>query len=59
MDPDRDGDNSLNEIADGLRSGNAYFVQGDLIDRLEFEAQDKSKKAEMGGELKARRRSRT
>ena len=37
---DGDGDYSLNEIADGLRSGNAYFVHGDLINHLEFEAQN-------------------
>jgi len=52
-DSDRDGDYSLNEIADGLRSGNAYFVHGDLINYLEFEAQDQSQKVAMGGELRA------
>lgn len=52
-DSDRDGDYSLNEIADGLRSGNSYFVHGDLINYLEFEAQDQSQKVAMGGELRA------
>ena len=52
-DRDRDGDYALNEIADGLRSGNAYFVHGDLINYLEFEAQDQSQKVAMGGELRA------
>lgn len=54
VDKDRDGDTSLDEIADGLRSGNAFFVQGDLIDHLDFEAQSKSDKVAMGGELRAR-----
>jgi len=53
IDADRDGTHSLSEIADGLRSGNAWFVQGDLIDFLEFEAQSRNQKAEMGGELRA------
>lgn len=51
VDKDSDGEYSLNEIADGLRSGNAYFVHGDLINHLEFEAQNKNVKAGMGGEL--------
>ena len=34
---------SLNEIADGLRSGNSFFVHGDLIDHLEFTAESRSK----------------
>ena len=42
VDYDRDGEYSLNEIADGLRSGNAYFVHGDLINALEFKATDKT-----------------
>jgi hypothetical protein len=53
VDQDRDGEYSLNEIADGLRSGNAYFVHGDLINHLEFEAQNKNDKVGMGGELRA------
>ena len=44
---------SLDEIADGLRSGNSYFVHGDLINHLEFEAQDGWKQATMGEELKS------
>lgn len=44
---------SLDEIADGLRSGNSYFVHGDLINHLEFEVQDGWKQATMGEELKS------
>lgn len=51
MDADGDRDASLNEIADGLRSGNAFFAHGDLVDALEFTAQWKSAKADMGGDL--------
>lgn len=47
-DSDRDGEFSLNEIADGLRSGNAYFVHGDLIDALDFAAYGQRDKAVMG-----------
>lgn len=53
VDKDGDGDYSLNEIADGLRSGNSFFVFGDLIDHLEIEAQNNRQKVEMGGELRA------
>jgi len=45
------GNISLDEIADGLRSGNAFFVQGDLIDGLEFSAEAKGDRVPMGGEL--------
>ena len=50
-DSDRDGEYSLNEIADGLRSGNVYFVHGDLISHLEFKARSRFQEASMGGEL--------
>jgi hypothetical protein len=50
-DSDRDGEYSLNEIADGLRSGNSYFVHGDLIDYLEFKADSASGRAALGGTL--------
>lgn len=46
-----DGRISLNEIADGLRSGNSFFVHGDLINGLEFSAQAQGDKVAMGGEL--------
>ncbi|MCU0971923.1 MAG: hypothetical protein MUF57_09105, partial [Gammaproteobacteria bacterium] len=36
----------------GLRSGNAYFVHGDLVDFLQFTAQSRDQKVEMGGELR-------
>jgi hypothetical protein len=50
-DSDGDGEYSLNEIADGLRSGNAYFVHGDLINALEFAAYGQTDKADMGQEM--------
>jgi hypothetical protein len=53
IDSDGDGDYSLNEIADGLRSGNAFFVHGDLITQLDFEAQNNNDRVPMGGELKS------
>lgn len=53
VDADGDGEFSLSDIADGLRSGNSFFVSGDLIDRLEFEAQSRRQVVPMGGELKA------
>lgn len=58
VDSDRDGEYSLNEIADGLRSGNAYFVHGDLVDHLDFTAGSPFGKAAMGGELKIKNRGR-
>jgi hypothetical protein len=50
-DVDGDGLFSLNEIADGLRSGNSFFVQGDLVDRLEFTAWQDRRRAVMGEDL--------
>jgi hypothetical protein len=54
---DREGKYSLNEIADGMRSGNAYFVHGDLINALEFSARSRFHEASMGGELSIKDRS--
>jgi hypothetical protein len=42
---------SLDDLADALRSGNSYFVQGDLIDRLRFVVRQGDEEAEMGGDL--------
>jgi hypothetical protein len=53
-DTDGDGEYSLKEIAQGLRSGNSYIVHGDLVSFLEFEAQDKNQKVVTGGELKSK-----
>lgn len=58
VDSDGDGEYSLKEIAEGLRSGNAYFVHGDLIDHLEFTAAGNSGEASMGDELYIRDRGR-
>jgi hypothetical protein len=50
-DSDHNGEYSLKEIAEGLRSGNAYFVQGDLINHLEFTARSRFQEVHVGGEL--------
>jgi hypothetical protein len=55
-DSDGDGEYSLNEIADGLRSGNAYFAHGDLINALEFTAYGQTGKAVMGQEMHIKNR---
>lgn len=52
IDSDGDGEYSRNEIANGLRSGNAYFVFGDLINALAFNVTDKrNNQAVMGEDL--------
>ncbi|MCK9295577.1 MAG: hypothetical protein M0P70_10895 [Desulfobulbaceae bacterium] len=56
VDENRDGDISLDEIADGLRSGNSFHVMGDLITTLEFTARQNSRMAEMGGDLQLSKR---
>ncbi|HBZ55441.1 MAG TPA: hypothetical protein DEO88_08545, partial [Syntrophobacteraceae bacterium] len=60
VDKNRDGSYSLDEIADGMRSGSVYFVHGDLINALEFKAGTRFQEVSMGGELtiEARRRAR-
>jgi hypothetical protein len=45
---------SYNDIADALRSGNSWFVEGDLIDYLGFTASQNNKEAGMGGTLMAK-----
>ena len=49
----RHGDDgaSLDDIADGLRSGKSFFVQGDLINRLDFTVRQGDRKADMGETL--------
>jgi hypothetical protein len=47
--------NPAQDIVDGLRSGNGYVTQGDLIDELEFEACAGGKCATMGETLKVRK----
>ncbi|MGB3209326.1 MAG: hypothetical protein WBB19_01340 [Desulforhopalus sp.] len=51
IDQDYDGEYSQNEIATGLRSGNSFFVQGDLINSLEFKAISSTGTAHMGENL--------
>jgi hypothetical protein len=56
IDKNRNGEHDPDEIADGLRSGDAYFVHGDLIDHLEFSAQSRMELASMGGTLRIKDR---
>jgi hypothetical protein len=56
IDKNRDGDYSLDEIADAMRSGDAFFVHGDLINALEFKAESRFKVVSMGGELTIKNR---
>jgi hypothetical protein len=51
-DKHNDGEISVIEITEGLRSGNSFFVHGDLINGLEFNAAVLSDKVPMGGELR-------
>ncbi len=53
IDADNDGDYSLKETAESLRSGNSFNTMGDIIDALEFEAQNNKDKIAMGGEMHA------
>ncbi len=50
-DADRDGEYTLYDVAEGLRSGNSYCVHGDLIDRLEFHVTSGARSATMGQTL--------
>jgi len=54
-DENNDGEYSLNELVDGLRSGNSYAVTGDLINALDFSVKSRDDKAEMGGTLEAKK----
>lgn len=47
-------DPSPQDVIDGIHSGNAYVVQGDLIDDLEFTAQFRGKTATMGQTLRVK-----
>ena len=48
---DTDAEDREQAVFDGVRSGNSWNVQGDLIDALEFTAKSKSQKAMMGETL--------
>ncbi|MGD9342390.1 MAG: hypothetical protein PVJ25_00070 [Desulfuromonadales bacterium] len=48
---DTSADDQIAAVFEGNRSGNTWNVQGDLIDELEFTAQNKSNKATMGETL--------
>jgi hypothetical protein len=54
VDEDGDGQYSPDEIVHGMHSGNSFFVLGDLVNHLEFEAQNNDQLASMGGELMAK-----
>ncbi len=51
QDSDGNGTYSAQEIVDGLRSGNSFCVNGDLISELEFTARNREDIVTMGGEL--------
>ena len=53
-DQNLDGHYSAREIADALRSGNSFCVQGDLINALQFSAQQEDQAATMGQTLEVR-----
>ncbi len=44
----------LDAIVDGMRSGNSFFVMGDLVDHLEFTAWQANGKGTMGQDLAVR-----
>lgn len=50
-------DNTPQSIVDGLRSGNSFAVQGDLINALDFTAQAGQAKATMGQDLQVKKGS--
>lgn len=51
LDKNRDKNISLDELVDGLRSGNSFSVHGDLISNLQFSARSRDDEAPMGGVL--------
>ncbi|MDA3730900.1 hypothetical protein PBV87_05220 [Niameybacter massiliensis] len=46
---------TMNDLADALRSGKSFSVTGDLIDTLDFTAKGKTEKVEMGSTLKVQK----
>jgi hypothetical protein len=48
------GEDRVQAVFDGVRSGNSWNVQGDLIDELEFTAKSKKNSAMMGDTLKVK-----
>lgn len=46
---------TMNDLADALRSGKSFAVTGDLIDTLDFTAKGKTEKVEMGSTLKVQK----
>jgi len=48
---DADGADPIQAVFDGVRSGNSWNVQGDLIDELQFTAKSKKQTAMMGQTL--------
>jgi hypothetical protein len=51
---DTEAADPIQAVFAGNRSGNTWNVQGELIDELEFIAQNKNRKAPMGGTLKVK-----
>jgi len=52
---DTDADDKIKAVFDGNRSGNAWSVEGDLIDELQFTAKSKKETASMGQTLKVKK----
>lgn len=52
---DTDADDQVQAVFDGNRSGNAWNVQGDLIDELEFTAGSRHSRAMMGETLRVKK----
>lgn len=51
-DSKRHGGHELEDVVDGLRSGNSFSVHGDLINALDFSAQHRSDEAGMGQDIR-------
>ncbi|MDZ7582442.1 MAG: hypothetical protein U5R30_18120 [Deltaproteobacteria bacterium] len=51
---DTDAADKVQAVFDGVRSGNSWNVQGDLIDELQFTAKSKNKTVMMGQTLKVK-----
>lgn len=51
VEPGEDGEFTFSDVVEGMRSGNSYSVNGNLISDLTFTVSDKNGKATMGEEL--------
>lgn len=51
QDLDHDGKYTLSEVLEGMRSGNSFVTEGDLISSLEFSARSGRERVDMGSTL--------